>query len=73
MENTKTKVQAVSELIKANGGTATWQEIYEKIEQYYPAAKTSEFWQEGLRGDVYREMRYDRSFEFAGKGVIQLR
>jgi hypothetical protein len=68
-----TKVEAVKALLKANGGKATWAEIYAKITKYYPAAKASSFWQEGIRGIVYREMRYKRSFKFAGKGVVALR
>jgi hypothetical protein len=68
-----TKVEAVKALLKANGGTATWAKIYAQITRYYPEAKASAFWQEGIRGIVYREMRYKRSFKFAGKGVIALR
>ena len=72
MENI-TKVEAITKLLKAKGGKATWTEIYNGIEKYYPAAKASDFWQEGLRGVVYREMRYKRGFKFAGKGIISLR
>jgi hypothetical protein len=53
-----TKVQAVEKLIKAKGGKATWEQIYNGIEKFYPDAKASQFWQEGIRGVVYREMRY---------------
>lgn len=67
-----TKVDAVKKLILKNGGTANWTEIYSKIEKFYPDAKVSEFWQEGLRGIVYREMRYGRTFKFVAKGVIGL-
>lgn len=69
----ETKVTAIAKLIAAKGGKATWEQIYSGIEKYYPAAKASQFWQEGLRGAVYREMRYGRTFEFAGKGVISLK
>jgi hypothetical protein len=68
-----TKVQAVVAFLKKNKGQATWAQIYEGIEKFYPMAKSSDFWQEGIRGVVYREMRYERTFKFAGKGVIALR
>jgi hypothetical protein len=68
-----TKVEAIAKLIKAKGGKATWEEIYSGIEKYYPKAKASDFWQEGLRGVAYREIRYGRMFKFSGKGVIALR
>lgn len=68
-----TKVEAVKALLKKNGGSASWEEIYAKIEKFYPEAKTSEFWQEGLRGIVYREIRYGRNFKFERKGVISLK
>lgn len=68
-----TKVQAIAELIKKNGGSATWEEIYAQIAKFYPKAKASQFWQEGIRGVVYREIRYDRTFKMAGKGVVTLR
>lgn len=69
-----TKVDAVKALLKDNGSSASWAEIYAKIEAYYPGATTASlFWQEGLRGVIYREMRYGRTFEFAGKGIIKLK
>lgn len=58
-----TKVDAVKKVLKAKSGSATWEQIYSGIERYYPEAKASRFWQEGIRGGVYREMRYDRAFE----------
>jgi len=52
---------------------ASWKEIYDGIEKYYPAAKASDFWEEGIRGVVYREVRYGRTFEMLGSGVIGLK
>jgi hypothetical protein len=68
-----TKVEAVKKVLEANGGQATWPQIYEGIEIHYPAAKVSKFWQEGIRGVVYREIRAGANFEFGGKGVIKLK
>ncbi len=68
-----TKVQAITRLIEANGGSATWAEIYQKIGKYYSKAKASAFWQEGLRGVVYREIRYGRTFKMSDTGVVSLR
>lgn len=68
-----TKVQAVQALLEKLGGQATWKQIYDGIEKFYPAAKVSDFWQEGIRGIVYREIRYGRTFQFASKGLIALR
>lgn len=68
-----TKVQAVAQLLKDKGGRATWREIYNSIEKYYPTAKTSDFWEEGIRGVVYREIRYGRMFEMVGKGIVRLK
>lgn len=68
-----TKVDAVVKLLKKKGGEATWEEIYNGIEKFYPTAKASKFWQEGIRGVVYREMRYGRTFQMAGRGTISLK
>ena len=65
-----TKVQAIAALIKENGGTATWPEIEKNILKLYPRAKASQFWKEGLRGVVYRECRYGRTFKMVSKGVV---
>lgn len=69
---TTTKVQAIKKLIKKAGGEASWDTIYSKIEAYYPEAKKSAFWQEGIRGVVYREIRYGRTFKMISKGVVGL-
>ena len=68
-----TKVEAVIKLLNKKGGSATWKEIYDGIEKYYPEAKASNFWKEGLRGVVNREIDYDRTFIRTGKVVIALR
>lgn len=68
-----TKVQAVIKLLKKHGGKANWKTIYDQIEKFYPGAKASSSWQEGIRGVVYREIRYDRTFKLDGKGVVALR
>lgn len=68
-----TKVQAVVEVLQEKGGKATWPEIYNAISIFYPEAKVSKFWQEGIRGVVYREIRAGQTFKFASKGVIALK
>ncbi len=68
-----TKVKAIANLIKENGGTATWEEIYSNINRYYKGAKESKYWQEGLRGVVYREIRNGHTFKMVGKGVVELK
>ena len=73
-----TKVEAVRAFLKKRTkGTkqATWQQIYDGIEEFYPDATTSQFWQEGIRGIVYREIRYNRHFKFipGQRGLIALR
>jgi hypothetical protein len=67
-----TKTQAIAQVLADNGGTATWQEIYKNVEKYYPKIKDSAFWQEGIRGVVYREIRYNRTFKMESKGVVGL-
>ena len=36
-------------LMEKNGGFASWNYIYDNIEKYYPAIKSTEDWQEGIR------------------------
>jgi hypothetical protein len=67
-----TKVQAIVKLLQTKGGRATWKEIYSDIEKYYPKAKASSFWTEGIRGVVYRETRNGRCF-IVRKGIVELR
>lgn len=68
-----TKVQAVVEVLKKNKGSASWNEIYDQIEAFYPNAKASLTWKEGIRGVVYREVDYGRTFILKGKGIISLK
>lgn len=52
-----TKIEAIRQVILDNGGVANWQMIYNDIEKYYPNAKNSSAWQEGIRGVLYRDIR----------------
>ena len=72
-ENCKmTKVEAIAEVMKENGGTASLDMIYEKIVKYYPAARNSRKWQEGIRGVLYREIRNGRTFKKIGLSIYAL-
>ena len=55
-----------------NGGAANLNMIYEGIVKYYPAAKDSETWQEGIRGVLYREIRKNRVFKKIGLSIYAL-
>lgn len=65
-----TKVEAIKKLIEDSGGSVTWEMIYNNIEKYYPAAKTSKEWQAGLRGVLYREL--GKQFKRVGLGIYAL-
>lgn len=65
-----TKVEAIKKLMEDNGGSATLEMIYNNIEKYYPAAKSSREWQAGLRGVLYREL--DKQFKRVGLGIYAL-
>lgn len=52
-----TKVEAIEQVMKDNGGTASLGVIYKNICKYYPAAKQSKDWEAGLRGVLYREIK----------------
>ena len=69
----KTKVEAIAELIEANGGKANWTQIYQKIGRYYRGAKASAEWQAGLRGVVYREIRNGRTFKKVADATFALK
>ena len=56
-----------------NGGSVTWQTIYSNIEKYYPAAKSSQEWQAGIRGVLYREIKHNRNFKKTGLGIFALK
>lgn len=65
-----TKVEAITEVIKANGGTASLKNIYDNIEKYYPAAKVSKDWDAGLRGVLYRDL--GKTFKRVGLSLYAL-
>jgi len=65
-----TKVEAIKKLMEDSGGSVTWEMIYDNIEKYYPAAKTSKEWQAGLRGVLYREL--GKQFKRVGLGIYAL-
>ena len=44
-----TKVEAIRKVLEEFNGVATWKQIYDNIEKYYPAAKVSIAWREGIR------------------------
>ena len=67
-----TKVEVVKAFLKKSGGAATWRDIYEGTVEFYPAVAASKFWQEGIRGVVYREIRAGANFKMAGKGIVSL-
>ena len=61
-----TKVDAIKRVMQDNGGTATWDIIYDNIEKYYPSAKASREWKAGIRGVLYRELKAQRNFKKIG-------
>lgn len=67
-----TKVDAIEEVMKANGGTANLALIYDEIEKFYPSAKQSKDWEAGIRGVLYRELNSGRRFKKIGLAVYAL-
>ena len=67
-----TKVQAIKKVMEDNNGSATLDFIYKNIEKYYPTAKTSEQWEAGLRGVLYREIINNRNFKKIGLSIYAL-
>lgn len=67
-----TKVEAIIEVLRNNGGIATWEIIYNEIENYYPNAKQSRDWRAGIRGVVYREIKNNKSFKNIDEGTFSL-
>lgn len=65
-----TKVEAIAEVMKANGGTASLKNIYDDIEKYYPTAKVSKDWEAGIRGVLYRDI--GKSFKRIGLSLYGL-
>ncbi len=68
-----TKVEAIKKVLEDFNGVATWKQIYSNIEKYYPAAKVSRVWQEGIRGVLYREIRNGKYFKKVGLGIFALK
>ena len=68
-----TKVKAIKKVMEDNGGTATWDIIYNNIEKYYPAAKEMKEWQAGIRGVLYREIKINQNFKKIGFGIFALK
>ena len=67
-----TKVQAIAKVMADNGGAANLNMIYDGIVKYYPSAKDSATWQEGIRGVLYREIRNNRMFKKIGLSIYAL-
>ncbi|NUJ97968.1 HNH endonuclease [Candidatus Gracilibacteria bacterium] len=72
MEKEITKVGALRELLKDNGGIATWEIIYNEIEKYYPKIKDPKDWQAALRGVLYREIYKNENFKKIDEGIFSL-
>nr|MBC7245511.1 hypothetical protein [Chloroflexota bacterium] len=68
-----TKVEAIKKVLEEFNGIATWKQIYENIEKYYPAVKASIAWKEGIRGVLYREIKNNRNFKRVGLGIFALK
>lgn len=67
-----TKAEAIKRVLIDNGGIATWEIIYNEIENYYPEAKSSLEWQAGIRGVLYREIKNHRNFKRIDEGTYAL-
>lgn len=67
-----TKVEAIKRVLEDFNGVATWEEIYNNIEKYYPNAKASVAWKEGIRGVLYREIKKGKYFKKIGLGIFAL-
>lgn len=68
-----TKVEAIKNVLEEFGGVATWEQIYDNIEKYYPTAKVSREWKAGIRGVLYREIKNNRNFKKIGLGIYALK
>ncbi|HOJ39734.1 MAG TPA: hypothetical protein PKX93_04060 [bacterium] len=68
-----TKVEAIRKVLEEFNGVATWEQIYNNIEKYYPAAKRGSAWMEGIRGVLYRELKNNRNFKRIGLGIYSLK
>jgi len=68
-----TKVEAIKKVLEEFNGVATWEQIYNNIEKYYPSAKESIVWKEGIRGVLYREIKKGKNFKRIGLGIYALK
>lgn len=64
-----TKVDAIEQVMLANGGSASLSQIYDQIEKFYPTAKQSATWDAGIRGVLYRELRQGSRFKKIGLSI----
>ncbi|MEM3413883.1 MAG: hypothetical protein QXE27_08085, partial [Thermoplasmata archaeon] len=71
--NMGTKVEAITNVLKELGGVATLDQIYNNIEKFYPAAKSSREWKAGIRGVINRELGHNRNFKRIGLGIYALK
>jgi hypothetical protein len=67
-----TKVEAIEDIMRDNEGTATLQEIYNRIGSYYHNLNHNTDWQAGLRGVLYREIRNGHTFKKIDKATYAL-
>jgi len=67
-----TKVEAIENVMKDNGGTASLDIIYNNICKYYPTAKDSKEWEAGIRGVLYRELKNNRRFKKIGLSIYAI-
>ncbi|KAF2518995.1 HNH endonuclease [Flavobacterium salilacus subsp. salilacus] len=65
-----TKVEAIQEVLKDNGGVAVWNILYNQLEKHYPKIKSSKEWKAGVRGVLYREL--GKKFKMIDVGLIAL-
>lgn len=64
-----TKLDAIERVMIDNGGTASWNIIYDNITKYYPSAMSSAKWKEGIRGTLLRELPNSTRFKKIGLGI----
>lgn len=67
-----TKVEAIKKVIQKFNGVANLEQIYENVEEYYPAAKISKEWKAGIRGVLYRDIKNKRNFKKVSLGLYAL-
>lgn len=67
-----TKIEAILQVLKDNGGTASLDIIYNNITKYYPTARDSREWEAGIRGVLYRELYKKRYLKKIGSGIYAL-